>query len=90
MKITPMNDRILVKKLKRDEKQGNLLLLDTKDQYTGFYEIIAIDSCTCSNDVYFLKKGERIMIAQYSEVPVPGMEDHYMVKFENVLGVVNE
>lgn len=92
MKITPINGRILVKRVKKSHKSSILLINDL--DFEPFYMVIAIASdilCdqileTSPNLICF---GDMVYIEKYAQMnAVEEFEDHFIVKEENVTAVV--
>ena len=94
MKIRPLQDRILVKRLESEEKTaGGIIIPDTAKEKPMEGQVIAVgngkvlqDGALAKPDV---KAGDRIIFSKYagSEVKIEGTE-HLILREEDVLGVM--
>ena len=96
MGIRPLQDRVLVKRLKEEEKtKGGIIIPDTAKEKPIEGEVIAVGNgkVTEKGDVRKLdvKKGDRILFGKYSgtEVKIDG-EDHLILREDDILGVVTK
>ena len=94
MKVRPLQDRILVKRLEEEEKtKGGIIIPDTAKEKPVEGEVIAVGSgkVTDKGEVRPLavKKGDRILFGKYSgtEIKIEGVE-HLILREDEVLGVV--
>ena len=94
MKVRPLQDRILVKRLEEEEKtKGGIIIPDTAKEKPVEGEVIAVGSgkVTDKGEVRPLavKKGDRILFGKYSgtEIKIEGVE-HLILREEEVLGVI--
>jgi chaperonin GroES len=96
MKIRPLNDRVVVKRIEEKETvQGGIIIPDTAKEKPQEGEILAVgpgkrldDGKLCPLDV---KVGDRVLFGKYSgsEVPVKiGGEDVLIMREDEILGVV--
>jgi len=93
MKITPLGDRIIVKRIDEDEtKRGSIIIPDTAKEKPQQGEVIAVgkgrmdDGKRISLEV---EKGQRIIFGKYSgtEITLDGNE-YLIMREEDVLGIV--
>lgn len=96
MKIRPLHDRLLVKRLEEQETtKGGIIIPDSAKEKPIEGQIIAAGNgkITDSGDVRPLdvKAGDRILFGKYSgtEVKVEG-EDHLILREDEVLAVVEK
>ena len=96
MKFRPLQDRILVKRVKSEEKTvGGIIIPDTAKEKPQEGEVIAVGNGKKTDDgklhAVELKKGDRILFGKYSgtEIKVDG-EEHLILKEEDVLGVLEK
>lgn len=96
MKFRPLQDRILVKRVKNEERTlGGIIIPDTAKEKPQEGEVIAVGNGKKSDDgklmAVELKKGDRILFGKYSgtEIKVEG-EEHLILKEEDVLGVLEK
>ncbi len=94
MKIRPLQDRILVKRLNEEEKtKGGIIIPDTAKEKPQEGRVVAIGKGKVLDDGKVvpleIKVGEKILFSKYSgtEVKIEG-EEHLIVKEEDVLGVL--
>ena len=94
MKVRPLQDRILVKRLEEEEKtKGGIIIPDTAKEKPVEGEVIAVGNgkVTDKGDIRPLavKKGDRILFGKYSgtEIKIEGVE-HLILREEEVLGVI--
>ena len=94
MKIAPIADQILVRRLEEQEKtSGGIIIPDTAKETPQEARVIAVGlgQKLKNGDVRPLdvKPGDRVLIGQYagSEVMLDG-EDHLILRESDVLGVI--
>ena len=95
MKITPIRDNIVAKRIEEsDEKKvGSIIIPDTAKEKPMTAEVIAIGSGRTLKDgkkvALEVKVGERVLIGKYSgsEVKLDGTE-YLILKEDDVLGIV--
>jgi chaperonin GroES len=95
MKIRPLQDRILVKRLNEEEKtKGGIIIPDTAKEKPQEGRIVAIGKGKVLEDGKLLplevKVGDKILFSKYSgtEVKIEG-EEHLIVREEDVLGILD-
>ena len=95
MKIKPMKDNIVVKRIEEiDEKKvGSIIIPDTAKEKPMTAEVIAIGSGRTLNDgkkvALEVKVGDKVLIGKYSgsEVKLNGTE-YLILKEDEVLGIM--
>jgi len=94
MKIRPLGDRILVKRIKEDEKtKGGIFIPDTAKEKPQEGKIVAVGKGKMTEAGKLVppevKAGDTILFGKYSgsEVKVDG-EEHMIMREEDVLGVL--
>ncbi len=95
MKITPITDNIVAKRIEEsDEKKvGSIIIPDTAKEKPTTAEVIAIGSGRTLKDgkkvALEVKVGDRVLIGKYSgsEVKLDGTE-YLILKEDDVLGIV--
>ena len=94
MKVRPLHDRILVKRLEEEATtKGGIIIPDTAKEKPVEGEVIAVGSgkVTDKGEVRPLavKKGDRILFGKYSgtEIKIEGVE-HLILREDEVLGVI--
>src|SRR5262245_14189612 len=93
MKIRPLQDRILVKRIEEEEKtKGGIIIPDTAKEKPTEGKVIAVGKGKVLDDGKLqpleIKKGDRILFNKYSgtEVQVEG-EEHLIIREDDVLGI---
>jgi len=94
MKIRPLNDRILVKRLEGEEKTaGGIIIPDSAKEKPAEGEIVAVGpgklNDAGSRVVMDVAVGDRILFSKYggTEVKLDG-EDFLIMREDDILGVV--
>ncbi len=93
--VTPLNDRILVKRVKEEEKTaGGIYIPDSAKEKPQKGEIVAAGKGKTSDDgnkiPMEVKVGDTILFGKYSgtEIKLEGTE-YLMMREEDVLGICN-
>ena len=94
MKVKPLHDRIIVKRLEEEEKtKGGIIIPDTAKEKPFEGKVIAVGDGKIKEDgtkiPMELKKGDRILFAKYAgtDIKIDG-EDHLIMKEDDVLAVI--
>ncbi len=94
MKIRPLHDRILVKRLDSEEKtKGGIIIPDTAQEKPQEGKVIAVGKGRIldGGEVQELtvKKGDKILFSKYSgtEINLEG-EEHLIVREDDILAVL--
>ncbi len=94
MKISPLQDRIIVKRLEEEEKtKGGIIIPDSAKEKPQEGKVIAVGKgkVTEGGKVIPLdvKVGDRILFGKYSgtEVKIEG-EEHLIMREEDILGII--
>jgi chaperonin GroES len=94
MKIRPLNDRILVKRLEEEQKtKGGIIIPDSAKEKPAEGEVVAVGHGKLNDKgeriPLELKAGNRILFSKYggTEVKVDGQE-FLIMREDDVLGVV--
>jgi chaperonin GroES len=94
MKIRPLQDRILVRRIASEEKTaGGIIIPDNAKEKPMEGEVVAIGNGKRLEDGSLLKPdvsvGDRVLFSKYagSEVKVDG-EEHIVMREDDLLGVV--
>jgi chaperonin GroES len=93
MKIRPLQDRIIVKRIDEEEKtKGGIIIPDTAKEKPQEAKVIAVGKGKVKEDGTVLpldvKKGDRVLFSKYSgtEITIDG-EEHLIIREDDVLGV---
>jgi chaperonin GroES len=94
MKIRPLQDRILVKRLEeREIKKGGIIIPDTAKEKPQEGEVIAVGPGKIGEDgkrqPMEVKQGDRILFGKYagSEVKLDD-EEYLIIREDEVLGII--
>lgn len=94
MKVRPLHDRIIVKRLEEEEKtKGGIIIPDTAKEKPFEGRVIAVGDGRVKEDgtkiPMEVKQGDRILFAKYAgtDVKIDG-EDHLIMKEDDVLAVI--
>jgi chaperonin GroES len=95
MKIKPMNDRVIVKRVAEETKTaGGIIIPDTAKEKPQEGEVVAVGPGK-RNDAgqripLDLQKGDRILFGKYAgtEIKIDGVE-HVFMREDDILGVLN-
>jgi chaperonin GroES len=94
MKIRPLQDRVLVKRIESEEKtKGGIIIPDTAKEKPIEGKVVAVGAGKVGEDgkqrPLDIKAGDRILFGKYSgtEVKIDG-EEHLILREEDILGVI--
>ena len=94
MNIRPLQDRLLVKRLEKDDKtKGGIIIPDTAKEKPQEGEVVAVGKGKVGDDGKLVpldvKKGDKILFSKYAgtEVKLDGQEVLIM-REDDVLGVI--
>jgi chaperonin GroES len=96
MKIRPLHDRIIVKRLEEEEKtKGGIIIPDTAKEKPMEGKVIAVGKGKILEDGKLqsldVKAGDRVLFGKYSgtEVKIEG-EEHLIMREDDILGVIEK
>ena len=96
MKIRPLQDRVIVKRVKEEEKtKGGIIIPDTAKEKPAEGEVIAVGSGKFDDKgkvrPLTVKKGDRVLFGKYSgnDIKIDGV-DHLILREDDVLGVIEK
>jgi chaperonin GroES len=94
MKVKPLHDRILVKRIEEEEKtRGGLIIPDTAKEKPQEGRVIAVGNGRVNEDGTLrpldVHKGDRVLFTKYSgaEIQVEG-DEHLIMREDDVLAVL--
>jgi chaperonin GroES len=94
MKVRPLHDRILVRRIEGEEKtKGGLIIPDTAKEKPQEGKVIAVGKGKVNDDGELrpldVHKGDRILFGKYSgtEIELEG-EEHLIIREDDVLAVL--
>ncbi len=94
MKIRPLQDRVIVKRIEEEEKtKGGIIIPDTAKEKPQQGRVVAVGKGKVSEEGKVtpldVKVGDRVLFGKYagSEVKLDG-EEHLIMREEDILGVL--
>ena len=94
MKLRPLQDRILVKRVEEEEKtKGGIIIPDTAKEKPAEGVVVAVGNGKLGDDgkriSLEIKKGDRILFGKYSgtEVKIEG-EEQLIMREDDVLAII--
>jgi chaperonin GroES len=95
MKIQPLYDRVLLKRVGEEEvKRGSIIIPDTAKEKPQEADVIEVGTGRVNESgktiPLSVKKGDRVLIGKYSgtEVTIDGVE-HLIVREDEILAIIN-
>ncbi|MBN2282509.1 MAG: co-chaperone GroES [Deltaproteobacteria bacterium] len=96
MKIRPLHDRIIVKRLQEEEKtKGGIIIPDSAKEKPMEGEVIAVGPGKRTEDGKLIKvdvkAGDRVLFSKYAgtEVKIDDVE-HLIMREDDILGVIEK
>ena len=94
MKVRPLHDRLIVKRLEEEEQtKGGIIIPDTAKEKPVEGKVIAVGDGRIKEDgtkiPIEMKKGDRILFTKYAgtEVKIDG-EEHLIMKEDDVIAII--
>jgi chaperonin GroES len=94
MKVTPLQDRVLVVRTEEEEKTaGGIIIPDTAKEKPQEGKVIAVGTGKLDEDgkriPLDVKKGDRVLFSKYagSEITIDGVE-HLIMREDDILAIV--
>jgi chaperonin GroES len=94
MKLRPLQDRILVKRVEEETKtKGGIIIPDTAKEKPAEGRIVAVGNGKTGDDgkriPLSVKEGDRVLFGKYSgtEVKVEG-EEYVIMREDDILGII--
>ena len=94
MKLKPLHDRVVVKRVKEEEKsKGGIIIPDSAKEKPIEGQVVAVGNGKVLEDgtlrALEVKAGDRILFGKYSgtEVKIDG-EEHLILREDEILGVI--
>ncbi len=94
MKIRPLQDRIIVKRIEEEEtSKGGILIPDTAKEKPQEGKVVAVGKGKIGEDGKLqkpdVKKGDRVLFGKFSGTEVTlEDEEHLIIREDDVLGIV--
>ena len=96
MKIRPLQDRIIIKRIEEEEKtKGGLIIPDTAKEKPQEGRVVAVGKGKVNEDGKIIpldvKVNDRVLFGKYtgSEINIDG-EEHLIMREEDILGVIEK
>jgi len=96
MRIRPLQDRVVVKRVKKEEKtKGGIVIPDTAKEKPIEGEVLAVGPGKITDDgnqrAPDVKVGDRVLFGKYSgtEVELDG-DEHVVLREDDILGVITK
>jgi chaperonin GroES len=94
MKIKPLGDRVLIKRLEEKEaKKGDIIIPDTAREKPMEAKVIALGTGKVDDEGkrvgFDVKKGDRVLIGKYSGTEVNvGDEEYLIISQDDILAIL--
>jgi chaperonin GroES len=96
MKIRPLQDRIIVKRIEEEEKtKGGIIIPDSAKEKPMEGEVIAVGTGKIlengNKQPLEVKNGDRVLFSKYAgtDVKIDGIE-HLIMKEDDILGIIEK
>jgi chaperonin GroES len=96
MKIRPLQDRVIVKRIEEEEKsKGGIIIPDTAKEKPQEGRVVAVGKGKVNDDGKItpldVKVNDRVLFGKYSgsEINI-GDEEHLIMREEDILGIVEK
>jgi chaperonin GroES len=96
VKIRPLQDRVIVKRIEEEEKtKGGLIIPDTAKEKPQEGKIVAVGKGKLNEDGKVMpldvKVNDRVLFGKYSgtEINIDG-EEHLIMREEDILGIIEK
>ncbi len=94
MKIRPLRDRMIVKRIEEEEtSKGGIIIPDTAKEKPQEGKVISVGKGKVNEDGKLqkldVKKGDKVLFSKYSgtEINIEG-EEHLIIREDDVLGIM--
>ena len=94
MKVRPLHDRILVRRIEEEEKtKGGLIIPDTAKEKPQEGKVIAVGKGKVAEDGKLrpldVHKGDRVLFSKYSGTEIQVLDhEHLIIREDDVLAVI--
>jgi chaperonin GroES len=95
MKIKPLNDRVIVKRVEQEQKtSGGIIIPDTAKEKPQEGLVVAVGPGKRDDEgkrtALEVKEGDRILFGKYAgtEIKIDG-EEHIFMREDDILGILN-
>jgi chaperonin GroES len=90
MKIKPLGERVLLKRIEEDEQvRGGIIIPDSAKEKSQEAEVVALGTGKADDKPFFVKEGDKVLLPQYGGTPVKvdGVE-YILIAEDDLLGVI--
>lgn len=94
MKIRPLHDRVIVKRIEEEEKtKGGIIIPDTAKEKPSEGKIVAVGKGKLLDDgkvqALEVKKGDKVLFGKYAgtEIQIEG-EEHLIMREDDIIAIV--
>jgi chaperonin GroES len=94
MKVKPLGDRVLVKRIEaQEEVRGGIIIPDTAKEKPQEAEVVAVGDGKLDDDgkrlPMHVKKGDRVLIGKYSGQDIKiSDEEHTILREDEILAII--
>ncbi len=96
MKIRPLQDRVIVKRVEEEKKtKGGIIIPDSAKEKPQEGKVAAVGPGKVADDGKVIpmsvKKGDRVLFSKYAgtEIKIDG-EDHLIMREDDILGIIEK
>ena len=96
MKIRPLQDRVIVKRIEEEEKsKGGIIIPDTAKEKPQEGKVVAVGKGKVNDDGKIIpldvKVNDRVLFGKYSgsEINIDG-EEHMIMREDDILGIIEK
>ena len=96
MKVRPLHDRVIVRRVAEEEKtKGGIIIPDTAKEKPSEGEVIAVGNGKANEKgevrALEVKKGDRVLFGKYggNEIKLDGVE-HIIMREDEILGIIEK
>ena len=94
MKVKPLSDRILVKRVDFEQEKGGIIIPDTAKEKPKSGEVVALGTGKIdkkgNRQKFNVKKGDRILFESYAGTEITLDEEYLIMKEDEIIGVIEK
>ena len=90
MKIKPLGERVLLKRIEEDEQiRGGIIIPDSAKEKSQEAEVVALGTGKADDKPFYVKVGDKVLLPTYggSQVKVNGVE-YTLINEDDILGII--
>jgi chaperonin GroES len=90
MKIKPLGERVLLKRIEEDEQvRGGIIIPDSAKEKSQEAEVVALGTGKADDKPFYVKEGDKVLLPQYGGTPVKVDGSEYiLIAEDDLLGVI--